>query len=1046
MQLKKTKKIILIAFALVAIIAVFVGFLMFPNIKTQATVIEINNAVDGSVALNTEIDIPSSITVDYNGTQNATDGVVVCPDGKIVGASKMTLNQAGVYQLKYFFKYNGIQYTAIQKVEVYSEFFELSNPTGGEIIVTDDTNKLYCGKDGVIANLKSGTSFVYNKVVDLREVDEDGLSNIIELDTRYGHVDDQGNYVPEVDTGWVRLTDCYNPNIYMELRMQRSVNYMGCLFPGVRTSAQPVVGMDKGVDQVLTSTNRIITLDGSIYRVWIKEGSMSVGMYDIKTSMNTGAQWKYDMKTNRVYLTYNNRDKVLVTDLDEPLIYDDAFFPGFTTGEVFVSIYAEGYDATYAQTEIVSIGNDMLKDVANQKYVDTVVPQLTVEQNKTTPTGVYGAVGDVFTIPSVKVTDVNLVEGVDVAVYRNYGTTAQTNVSVVDGKFNLSTKAEYTIVYEAKDKMGNKGVTTFTVTAIDTPDNRAITLNTIDEKTIDAGKKVEDLFEVTNAINVDEKDVQVKVFVENEKQKIDGEGLDFTFTPYYEGQYKIRFEYSDGVFNYQKEVTINCQRSETSCFMDKVLSPKYYLQGYTYAIDNISAYTFVNGYPEKTKTDIFVVYDDSGERQKIENPDEVTITGNSNVYFIYEAENGETLVTEKTDIINADYYNASGKKLGFDMSKFFIGDFTANATDGIKRVRNITFTSNLNSGNNTLSYFNQIMARKFVLEYKLVAGQANFGTLRINLTDAKNSLNKLYFDVVNGDDGTYVSVNGGNLTKVETLKFENAINTISYDYESKFLRIGEYATSVEFDANSVYLDIQMLDIVGKSSIVISAINNTTIAGNNYVDGSSPEIYVNDYQGDYQVGDIVKIAIPEYADVISGINYSKASVMITCDDRGVVYDANGKALSDLQVGQEYEVKLDRIAKFYAIYEIYDFAGIKTTKTILLNCADSTAPTVTLNNIKDGKVLKVKADEKIQINFTVADDVTIAKNLIVYIHLYCKDMYSYVPNVTGISPEEAPENGVYKEYFYISIAGNYQAQINVQDEQGNLLVKRIEIVVE
>ena len=233
MRVINLKKVLIIAFAVLTLIATSIGISMISTNQVEAQTIEVGNIVESKIALNTEVEFPASVSVEYEGTRTAENGVVVFPDGKIVTAGNIRLNQTGNYQVRYFFEVSGVNYTVVQNVEVYSDYFNLSNPTGGEIIVSDEENPLYCGKDGIIANLKSGTTFVYNKVVDLRECGEDGLSNIIELDARYGHFED-GTYVPDCLEAWVRVTDCYNPNVYMELRMQNAYLYNGALYPGVR--------------------------------------------------------------------------------------------------------------------------------------------------------------------------------------------------------------------------------------------------------------------------------------------------------------------------------------------------------------------------------------------------------------------------------------------------------------------------------------------------------------------------------------------------------------------------------------------------------------------------------------------------------------------------------------------------------------------------------------------------------------------------------------------------------------------------------------------
>jgi len=1041
----KSKRGLIVALLAMITLAI-VGFWTLAPKKAEAQTIEVSNILESEIALDTALEIPDSVSVEYEGTQIADRGVVVFPDGNIVEAGEVRFNQAGTYQLRYFFELSSVRYTVVQYIEVYSEHFRLSNPNGGEVIVTDEENPLYCGKQGVVANLKSGTTFVYNKVLDLREKGEDGLSNIIEIDARYGHFED-GKYVPDCLEGWVRLTDCYNPNIYIELRMQNSFNYNGCLFPGVRTNRQPVTGMDKGVTQVL-GNSRIIELDGIPYRVWQSSGSMNVGMYNMGTKLTTGAVWKYDMETQRVYLSYNGGENFLVSDLDEPLIYtDEKFFPGFTTGEVFVSIYANGYESAYARTEIVSIGNDCLKDVANEKYFDKVAPQIVVDQIKTTPTGVYGAVGDVFTVPNARAIDVNLVGEIDVAVYRGYNTDQQANVSVVDGKFALKQKDLYTIVYKATDKAGNVGRETFTVSTLKTADNRAITLKTLQAEKLTAGQPVGGMYEVLDSLNVPTEEVKVTVLVESEKQTVTGEGTDFSFTPYFAGEYTVTYLYTDGVFEYEKTVVLESEKSDAVCFMGEVIAPKYYLKGYDYAIDELTAYTFVNGYPEPVETSVYAVFD-GGAEQKIGDLSKFTITGEKSVYFVYKGTNGVTFTTEEASIIDADYYNSSGKKMGYDMSKFFVGDYTANALKDGRRTKNITFTSNVTKGDNALSYFNRISGRRFSLEYKIVENEDQFSSFRIVLTDASKAENGLFVDIFNKSDGTYVSVNQGTMKKVDSLSFADEIIKVSYDYDSQFLRVNNFSQAVNFDASLVYLDIQMKGIDGKASVIFSEVNGMTVAGNSYKDMVEPDIYVRDFQGDYQIGDTVTVSIPEFSDVVSGVNYATAKMLITCSDGGAIYDLSGKPIENAKLvcGEQYSFKLDRLAKFYVIYEIYDFSENSFQKSVTINCADTEAPTVRLNNWKDGETIKIKAGETVKLEFTVSDNVTAAKNIITYIHLYCIDMFSYVPNVSNIKSDEAPENGVYKEKFVIAIRGRYQAQINVQDEEGNRYVKYIDIVVE
>ena len=105
MQSKRLKTLIVVALSAVAVVFGCFGIINSNKTQVQAQTVEINNVLESKIALNTEVDISSSITVEYNGTHTAKNGVVVFPDGKIVNAGKIKLNQAGEYQIKYFFDY-----------------------------------------------------------------------------------------------------------------------------------------------------------------------------------------------------------------------------------------------------------------------------------------------------------------------------------------------------------------------------------------------------------------------------------------------------------------------------------------------------------------------------------------------------------------------------------------------------------------------------------------------------------------------------------------------------------------------------------------------------------------------------------------------------------------------------------------------------------------------------------------------------------------------------------------------------------------------------
>lgn len=1032
----KIKSCVLIALVIAVCLCAGIGAgtLLYPRVS--AAVVEITTSeIPDTACINTAVTLPKNVSVSHNGkTYSATDGVVVSPDGKITAAGELALNQTGEYSVKYFFYEGKVKHTALKKISVYSSYYNFEAGIS-ELELSSAANQLASSKDGAIISLKDGDTFTYSKPVNLKDAGDDGLTNVIEIDGRLGHYDGD-KYVSEVGAVWVRLTDCYNPNLYAELRIGRSASYDGAMFTGVGTSYQKCCGLDKGGTHPNT---RPVVLDGVQYGFWYNgDGYMNVGLPNMKSNMTTGFVWKYDYDAMRFYLSYNGNDDLLVTDLDEPILYTDGiFFPGWTTGEVFVSIYGENYNSSAARVELISVGRDDVYSLINGEYSDEVAPVITVDAKKTMSDGVYGAVGDTIKIPAATAKDVNLVGGVDVSVYRGYGTDYVSNVTVENGTFVISENEAYSIVYTAKDAAGNVGTSIYKVTAKKGIEKRAIALDVIKPNKFTAGVPVELGYTVKENLNGSVNDVNVKITVQSAHQTAEF-NEPVTFIPGYAENYRLTYSYTDGIYSYEKAYTIvGEKKTGVVSFDGDITLPKTFVNGFYYSIPEATAFNYDNGYPAKSEVTAYAVFD-GGARTKIDDLSRVKITGNSTVKFIYEADGAETKETETVRII------ANPEKSGkIDAAALFTGDFNVDSNS-------LKFTSKVNSGNNALNFVNAISPRTFNLNYKIVSGNDNFDTLRITLTDYADSSVKMVVDINNGADAAYLSVNGSTATKIDKFNFASeSVVLINYSYSGRKLIAGgsNYQVDANFPSGRAYLTIEMLGIHGNSAIEITGINNQAFSSRMlYSDNGQPEIYFEDRQGDFEVGETVKTPVPEFNDVISGVDYSTIGFSIVASDGQPVYGADGKQLTNLDWTKEHEVKLDRITGFYVRYSVKDFAGNEKSTNMYLNCADSSAPVITLTNMEEGGIVHIKAGQEVTLGFTVSDDTTDPLYITTYIHLHCDDMYSYVPNVTGINADNRPDDGVFEEKFNIAIRGNYTAQIHCYDERGNHAVTYVKIVVE
>lgn len=1032
----------------------------------SATTIELtaSDVIPDSKQLNSTLVLPESVSVSFNeATYSATDGIVVRPDGKAVAAAGThTLNQKGVYVVKYFFNANGVKNTVYKNVNVHSMYYDLQGASGSSITKSD---ALFTGKDGAVLKLKNGTTFAYSKAIDLSKVNEDGLADIIEFDPRsfvratdangtpLFNENGQAMYVVECKEIWVKLTDCYNPNVFAEFVMGRFDEYGGSVYTGVQTYCQPITGLDVG--STANNNDVEITIDGTLYSLWPNDiGHMSLNAA-YGTALTGGFHWQYDYEQMRFYVSHTTgsgkTEKVetrLVTDLDEPKIQTTGvLFPGWTTGEVYLTVYGATYGSGDATAEIHSIGGEAIYGLLDKEYEDDVAPHITVHAAKSTLSGVYGAVGDTVYIPEASVTDVNLVGGVNVAVYRSYGTTAQSSVSVKNGAFKLEKADLYTVVYTAKDSYGNVGTELFTFNAVTGKSDRAIALDYPQVSSLTAGVAVNLTSEVKENLNGSASDVDVQISVESARQS-EKFGASGTFVPLYAEKYTITYTYTDGFYSYERSYDVNCGIDESVVsFYGDITLPRYYVKNNYYSIKTASAYNYVTGAPNPVAVTTYAVFDgDVDNKVAVDDVNKVKMTGSNSVYFIYEAEGADPVTSPVVEIVNATSSNGL-----IDVTKYFVGDFESVKTDGA-----LKFKATTTSGNAKLTFINPISPRTFRFAYRVNTAENNFQTLRITLTDFEDSSVKLTIDIQRNDDDAagvddaYAAVNGGTPTKLKTYPFSSSssFNNLLYEYVARKLSIGVNNSFLEadFPSGSCYLTVEMLGITGDSAITINQINNHVLSSTFESDVIEPELYVNGFYGEFSVGSIVTTKLPEFNDVLSGIDYSTATMTITAKDRRPVLDKNGNAITNCDWSKVYEIKLDRVTEYYIFYSVKDFAGRMTSKSILVKAIDSTAPVISLTNLSEGATIRLGVCGTVNLQFTVSDDLTAAGALTTYIHLYSEDMGSFVPNITGITEYNRPSDGVYDCSFTIPIRGNYIVQIHCYDEKLNHAVIRIPVIVE
>lgn len=998
--------------------------------------------------LNEAISLPDSVEMDYNGKKVvANKGLVTYPSGFTKAVGDIILDETGQYTLTYYIQDGALMHQAVKTFLVKSAPYVLSQPEGSWVEVSSESNPLHCKQDGIILNLKEGCTFTYNKPVDLRECDENGLAEIAEFDLRYGKMNEQGNYEPNATTCWIRMTDCYDPNVWVDCKLWRS-DREGNLYLSVKTSNQSMVALEVNSNRkTLETESKWAELDGNTYFCWTSEKWGVWGRLNYLSAPNTGIKLKMDYETQRIYYTWGTEDNALITDLDASGIYAENLFKGFTTGEVYVSIRSDGYSEQLARTEVVSIGNydsQTLMDL-NEEYFDEKDPEIEIQAKTTHAKGIYGAIGDTIEIPKAVAYDVNLVGETEVSVYTGYGTANANRVSVKDGKFTIDSKDTYTIVYTAKDGAGNFAVKKFEVIAKETEDNRAIVLEYDKLSSLTPGIATTlPEYTISSINNAEDVDVKIEVSSENQTLQLDETR---TFIPRYKGEYTITYTYGDGINSYEYMYKVNSIVDDNVVsFLDVVELPRYLVKGASYRLNAISAYEYSSGAPIKTATDAYIRFD-GGVEKKIEDISSVQIEGTQTAQLVFKS-GVATAVSQVATIVDTGWTENMIR-----MRDYFVHEnFTVQTEDPNtgRILPDIKYKSTLTEGNNKLSFLHAIPYKSFVFGYSMHLEDYKFETLRLRLTSVQNPENFVTIDltqkmVLQYDEKvkatvevpeTYLSVNNGPQQRLDNFTLADGINkNISYKWATKVLQFGSVGVpqALEIEGELCYLDVELLGLYGEAEILIGQINNQQLKGNQTRDNSAPEITVIDSQGHYILGEEVTIYAPILSDAFSPIDYAKCAFSVRKSDGSKVLDVQGNDLSSCDLFTDYKIKFDQLGTYIVTYTAMDLKGQKATRSYYLECVDFEKPTIVWGNgLSENVTITAKVDSTIHIDYTVTDNISEETKITSYVHVYRAETMSY-------------KNDAGKSIRFTQI-GEYYIEIVASDEAGNMAWSKVRVVIE
>ncbi|MBO5851908.1 MAG: hypothetical protein J6R29_06210, partial [Clostridia bacterium] len=1000
----------------------------------------------------------------------------------------------GLYTVNYYYFDGTKRITAEKKFTINSKLYELAKNDGSTIeVVKDNPTDTEAGyrnftvSDGLKLDLKDGNSFVYNKVIDLREtVDGSGKSKIAWFDPAHfttvlntdKYDNDKGancytlgDY--QCDFIYFRITDAYDPSIYVDISVRAN---KGNFKAG--GSNQVIASWDEASDPYTDANATRIAFkspdlpEGTLrlVRLTHEEFSQTSRPISFNSSHNyyDGFKLYYDLENNTVLYSGvnvkqnglnktdgNDSGLYVINDLELDEIYGNGknggVFPGFTTGEVKLSIFGANYYSSSARVDLIGVGNDegktLVENYEQFSYADTVAPVIDINAELTDDSGVYAAMGETFVIPSAVATDANLFgykHVTDISVYRGYGTDTIYDVAVTNGTFNVKYADVYTIVYRAKDTFGNLTQKTLNVTALKVDSGKALNLtvskltNTLDGGKLKAGVETTLPAYTLETINDTNKLwIKQSVLYNGEEVELSEDGK---FVPFYQGKYTIRYEYGDNSTTKVEQYDIDCVSSNVVKFIDTPIEYRYFMSGVEYSLEPMYAHTFSTATPERVKAETWVKVD-GAEAVKIADITKfkVPAEAKTSIQFVYKYEGAQDLVSKVIPVKVISNEAVEGY-----VAQFFTGDFTPFD----KTTAQIRFEANVNSGNATLSYINPISLYNLNLKYIIPAGFDRYSAVKFILTDYANENNKITVRLVKDGSDCLVYFQDEPYVKATEQFTSQLQKVISYDSKTEQFKIGSgitYDINFGFESKMVYLDVELEGINcqegEKAGIIITEISNQKINGKLKNDSIAPIAAIDETRGTYKLGDIITVYVPTIIDVIKPVLVGDVYIKVT--------DKNGTVLKDVDTGvlldmpkdgaKSYRIKLEEYGQYTVTYGIRN--GVPATKygkafstgKYNFSVIDTVKPEIEFTDgYNEYSVINLKQGDSFKVNYAVSDNMTASGDIAVTVTALRHEnqvTYYFIENATFTPTEK----------------GTYTLTISARDGDGNISRRTLTLVV-
>lgn len=947
-----------------------------------------------------QLEISSSAGIKFEEELLSIDkSYLITPNGSAISAKRYDLDSIGQYTLVFESTSAGKKISAKKTFKVLKDYYSLSNDSSS--VCYGELNRTFKTKRGmnmgVVAELTEGATLSLSEPLNVYAAKSVELFtfNLVRMDASV-------NYLT------FRITDCYNPDIEIVLQYWKRINQETYLKAGPKGGG--LLGLESN--------------DNGQYA--IGDGLYSRGIFGSSTRGNRTQNGNY----NNITITFENTedgkiriwsntpehesnpngDDRLVTEINNDKLYGTVF-PGFTTGEVYVSVTATGFNnVKTARVEIGGIQgkkNEQLNTFGY--YNDTKAPEIKTGVDS----GTKIIAGVETSVPEAVAYDASgLMSETDYTVWYNYfDPHAKKAITVNNGKFYTEKLGTYTVEYRATDVFGNKAVKTLDlVAAKKAEEGIAFTANKVTDAKIGSSVNLTDY-----AIDSVCKNQTVAVMVTTPGGKTADVTLNAHAYAIEElGTYKVKYTYSDAFYSGEFEYTFTSYSDGKPVFEKNYIPvPEYFIAGATYSVEDVKAYYYEGSNKKTSDLKAYVAYD-GGEYKAISQEEFKVDKTASSLKLKLTVSGNETIAIESAEakIVDVGYGT-----IKLDVTKYFSGDFSGKATSDYS-----TFTSTKN-GDATMKFVNTVLLSRFSASFEIGESESLSGVDFI-LTDYYDRTRTATISLGNGDsDAKSASVNGATSALPNTWKGRSF--TVSYNGTSVSFDGTQTNADFGFVSDLCLLQIRFRSIRKGFAFKLESLYNQPF-GSQMTDDVRPIVSAKLPDVVMPVNAEYETDIPCYMDVLSPSARKNATLTVTLTKSGETKverfkDVNGTTMGQLPANVSYKMKFTEYGCYTFTYSFVDGSGREGVAQQLVYVYDLEAPSIEFKNMPIGTIgVKVGSEVK-ALEVIVSDNVSKTENLTVWTVVY-DERGRFI---------SATSDGV----FVLKEVGRYTVYIHCEDESGN-----------